>query len=384
MNRFSNTNSSGLLKLTWQFFAVFSIFAGLASCGGSASSGATEATGPTGATENAAILAVLDQSINTAAQDILPAGTDTVSMSTFWEAQVLKGFTKVGALRGYAYQNYPNVTSLSSLKTNTSDPTKTLLLITQVDHHAKTGDIVTVSGVTTDALDIPFRLLNGTFEITLKDSNSYYVKIPYAAVKRGEFLLNANLFYKYKECTGQQTVTQTPALATDPLTYFDGYESRVAKYTVENSLVGCSPPLATFTTTKYYAVNNPRSEKVLKYPFLGQRVEGGDFASLEKTFDLPATPLKSGDKGSIGTMKFYKASNKASQTGTALLSYEILKYSANAVFIAINLDYYNDNNTLVSNTTEIYGRDPAIDKEYKLIRMTVKYNTPRKNEIIVE
>jgi hypothetical protein len=179
-------------------------------------------------------------------------------------------------------------------------------------------------------------------------------------------------------------VTQTPALATVPVTNFDGYESRVATYTVENSLVGCSPPLATFITTKYYAVNNPRSEKVLKYPFLGQRVKDGDFASLEKTFDLPATPLKSGDKGSIGTMKFYKESNKASLTGTALLSYEILKYTTNAVFIAINLDYYNDNNTLVSNSTEIYGRDPAIDKEYKLIRMSVKYNNPRKNEIIVE
>jgi predicted RND superfamily exporter protein len=83
-------------------------------------------------------------------------------------------------------------------------------------------------------------------------------------------------------------------------------------------------------------------------------------------------------------MKFYKESNKASLTGTALLSYEILKYTTNAVFIAINLDYYNDNNTLVSNSTEIYGRDPAIDKEYKLIRMSVKYNNPRKNEIIVE
>ena len=384
MNRFSNTNSSGLLKLTWQFFAVVSIFAGLASCGGSASSVATNAAGVTAATENAAILAVLDKSTDSAAQAILPAGADTFSMATFWEAQVLKGFTKVGVLRGYAYQNYPSITSLSSLETNTSDPTQTRLVITHVDHRAKTGDIVTVTGVSADALDIPFRFLNGTFEITIRDSNSYYIKIPYAGVKREEFLLNANLFYKYKECTGQQTVTQTPALATDPLTYFDGYESRVATYTVENSLVGCSPPLATFTTTKYYAVNNPRSEKVLKYPFLGQRVEGGDFASLEKTFDLPATPLKSGDKGSIGTMKFYKASNKASQTGTALLSYEILKYSSSAVFIAINLDYYNDNNTLVSNTTEIYGRDPAIDKEYKLIRMTVKYNTPRKNEIIVE
>jgi hypothetical protein len=384
MNRFSNTNSPGLLKLNWQFLAVFIIFTGLAGCGGSAGSGATEATGPTGPTENAAILAVLDKSTDSAAQAILPAGADTFSMATFWEAQVLKGFTKVGVLRGYAYQNYPNITSLSSLSTNTSDPTKTLLLITHVDHRAQTGDTVTLSGVTADALDIPFRLLNGIFEITLRNSNSYYIKIPYAAVKREEFLLNANLFYKYKECSGQQTVTQTPALATDPVTYLDGYESRVATYTVENILEGCSPPLATFTTTKYYAVNNPRSEKVLKYPFLGQRVKDGDFASLEKTFDLPATPLKSGDKGSIGTMKFYKASNKAAQTGTALLSYEILKYTTNAVFIAINLDYYNDNNTLVSNTTEIYGRDPAIDKEYKLIRMSVKYNNPRKNEIIVE
>ena len=384
MNRFSNTNSPGLLKLTWQFLAVFIMFTGLAGCGGSASSGATEATGPTGPTENAAILAVLDKSTDSAAQVILPAGADTFSMATFWEAQVLKGFTKVGALRGYAYQNYPSITSLSSLETNASDTTKTRLVITHVDHRAKTGDIVTLSGVTTDALDIPFRFLNGTFEITIRNSNSYYINIPYAAVKREEFLLNANLFYKYKECSGQQTVTQTPALATVPVTNFDGYESRVATYTVENSLVGCSPPLATFITTKYYAVNNPRSEKVLKHPFLRQRVKDGDFASLEKTFDLPATPLKSGDKGSIGTMKFYKASNKAAQTGTALLSYEILKYTTNAVFIAINLDYYNDNNTLVSNSTEIYGRDPAIDKEYKLIRMSVKYNNPRKNEIIVE
>jgi hypothetical protein len=83
-------------------------------------------------------------------------------------------------------------------------------------------------------------------------------------------------------------------------------------------------------------------------------------------------------------MKFYKSSNKAFQTGSGLLSYEILKHTTNAVFIAINLDYFNDNNTLVSNTTEIYGKDPAVDKEYKLIRMTVKYNNPRMNEVIVE
>ena len=166
---------------------VLSICAGLVSCGGGASSG------PTGAAENVNILAVLDKSTDAVAQATLPAGTDSVSMASFWEAQVLKGFTKLGTLRGYAYQDYSNITSLSSLSTNTSDPSKTLLLISHVDHNAQTGDTVTLSGISINALDIPFRFLNAAFEITVRDSNSYFIKIPYATVKREQFLLNANL-----------------------------------------------------------------------------------------------------------------------------------------------------------------------------------------------
>lgn len=122
----------------------------------------------------------------------------------------------------------------------------------------------------------------------------------------------------------------------------------------------------------------------MKYPLLGQRVVGGDFGSFEKTFDLPSTPLKSGDTGTIGTMKFYKSSNKVFLIGSATLTYEILKYTTNSVFIAISTDAYNDNYNLVSKMTEIYGRDPLVDKEYKLIRTTVKYNNPRRNEVIIE
>jgi hypothetical protein len=54
------------------------------------------------------------------------------------------------------------------------------------------------------------------------------------------------------------------------------------------------------------------------------------------------------------------------------------------VFIAIYVDTYNDNYNLLSKTTEIYGKDPKLDKDYKLIRTTVKYNNPRKNEVIIE
>ena len=363
----------------WPLALACSLLIGLTACGGNASSG------PTGSAENVSILEVLNSVTSTTAPPVsLPSGTDSISMASFWEAQVLKGFTKAGVLRGYAYQDFKRLTLLTVPTANTDDGKSTLFLITHPDHQAQSGDTVTISGVNLDSLDVPFSFFNKSFEVTRRDANSYFIKVPYATSKRDVFLLNANLSYKYLECAGTQTVVQSPALTTDPITYLDGYEVRVAKYTVENSFSGCSPPAASFTTYKYFAVNNPRPGFALKYPLLGQRVVGGDFGTTEKTFDLPSTPLKSGDTGTIGTMKFYKSSNKVFATGSAILTYEILKYTSDSVFIAISTDAYNDNFNLMSKITEIYGRDPSVDKEYKLIRTTVKYNNPRRNEVIIE
>ena len=363
----------------WPLALACSLLIGLTACGGNASSG------PTGSAENVSILEVLNSVTSTTAPPVsLPSGTDSISMASFWEAQVLKGFTKAGVLRGYAYQDFKRLTLLTVPTANADDGKSTLFLITHPDHQAQSGDTVTISGVNLDSLDVPFAFFNKSFEVTRRDANSYFIKVPYATSKRDVFLLNANLSYKYLECAGTQTVVQSPALTTDPITYLDGYEVRVAKYTVENSFSGCSPPAASFTTYKYFAVNNPRPGFTLKYPLLGQRVVGGDFGTTEKTFDLPSTPLKSGDTGTIGTMKFYKSSNKVFATGSAILTYEILKYTSDSVFIAISTDAYNDNFNLMSKITEIYGRDPSVDKEYKLIRTTVKYNNPRRNEVIIE
>ena len=357
---------------------AFLIVLFVSGCGGSASSG------PTGAAENASILEVLNTSTSPINQATLPSGTDSISMASFWEKQVLSGFTKTGVLKGYGYEDFKNLTLLTVPSSNPADIKSTLFLITHPDHKAQTGDIVTISGVTQNALDVPFALLNNVFEISRRDANSYFIKVPFATNSREIFLLKANLAYKYQECVGVQTVTQTVAAPTVPVTIFDGYESMVAKYSVENSLNGCSPAMASFTTYKYFAVTNPRPGFSLKYPLLGQKVVNGDFASFYLPFDLPNTPVKSGDTGSIGTLKYYKSSNKAFLTGSSLLSYEILKYTSNAVFIAIYVDTYNDNYNLLSRTTEIYGRDPKLDKDYKLIRTTVKYNNPRKNEVIIE
>lgn len=357
---------------------AFLIVLFVSGCGGSASSG------PTGAAENASILEVLNTSTSPINQATLPSGTDSISMASFWEKQVLSGFTKTGVLKGYGYEDFKNLTLLTVPSSNPADIKSTLFLITHPDHKAQTGDIVTISGVTQNALDVPFALLNNVFEISRRDANSYFIKVPFATNNREIFLLKANLAYKYQECVGTQTVTQTVAAPTVPVTIFDGYESMVAKYSVENSLNGCSPAMASFTTYKYFAVTNPRPGFSLKYPLLGQKVVNGDFASFYLPFDLPNTPVKSGDTGSIGTLKYYKSSNKAFLTGSSLLSYEILKYTSNAVFIAIYVDTYNDNYNLLSKTTEIYGKDPKLDKDYKLIRTTVKYNNPRKNEVIIE
>ncbi len=350
----------------------------LASCGGGASSGKTGAVG------NAGLLNALDASLAASPITKLPEGTDSISMASFWEQQVVNGFSRVGFLKGYAYEDIQNLSFVATANGNTSDGKSTVLLITHPDHSAQTGDTVTFTGVTKDLLGIPFAYLNSTFEITRRDSNAYLITVPYASSRRETIILSANLYYKLKECEGVQTVTQTPAVATSPVTFFDGLEARVAKQTVENSLTNCSPTLKNFTTYKYFAIANPKYGATLTYPFIGQRVEGGDFASLDKTFDLPSGPLKSGQKGSIGTMKFYKTSNKTVLVGTALLSYEIFKYTSNAVFIAMLTLTYNDNNTLVSTMTEVYARDPAVDKDYKLIRTTVKYNNPRRNELVIE
>jgi hypothetical protein len=356
----------------------------LGACGGGASSGSTAAAANTNTNTNTNtnILNALDAS--STGTDKLPVGTDGVSLSSFWETQVINGFTRTGVLKGYAYQDFRNLEIKATAVSNTSDGKSTVLLIQYPDHNAQSGDLVTVTGLSKDLIGIPFVNLNNTFEITGRDANAYYITVPYATKRRDTFALTANFYYKYKECDGVQTVVQTPALATVPVTFFDGFEARVAKHTVDNTVNGCSPPARSFTTYKYFAVNNPKFGAILNYPFIGQRIDGGDFYSLDKTFDLPASPVKSGQSGSIGIMKIYKSSNKTVLVGTSYLTYQILSHTANSVFIVMTTTNYNDINNLVSTMTEVYGRNPAVDKDYKLIRTTVKYNNPRRNEVVIE
>jgi hypothetical protein len=164
----------------------------LASCGGGASSGKT---GPEG---NANLLNALDASLAVSPITKLPEGTDSISMASFWEKQVVNGFSKVGFLKGYAYQEFQNLNLIATANGNTSDGKSTVLLITHPDHNAQTGDIVTLTGLSKDLFGIPFAYLNGTFEITRRDANAYLITVPYASSRRETSMLSANLYYKLK------------------------------------------------------------------------------------------------------------------------------------------------------------------------------------------
>jgi len=111
MNRFLILTQLLARLQPWALALVCSLFFGLTACGGNASSG------PTGSAENVSILEVLNASIgtgtSTAPPTSLPSGTDSISMASFWEKQVLNGFSKVGVLRGYAYQDFKNLTLLA-------------------------------------------------------------------------------------------------------------------------------------------------------------------------------------------------------------------------------------------------------------------------------
>lgn len=155
----------------WPLALACSLLIGLTACGGNASSG------PTGSAENVSILEVLNSVTSTTAPPVsLPSGTDSISMASFWEAQVLKGFTKAGVLRGYAYQDFKRLTLLTVPTANADDGKSTLFLITHPDHQAQSGDTVTISGVNLDSLDVPFSFFNKSFEVTRRDANSYFIK----------------------------------------------------------------------------------------------------------------------------------------------------------------------------------------------------------------
>lgn len=337
-----------------------------------------------GTNNSQSLASQFDNVSNDAAQKILPSSSDSISMADFWTRQVTLGFSVTRSVVGYYDGPTKNISNAISTDPATNTTDSTFITVLDPGHGAYDGDFVTISGAAGTINGISAVVINNKFPITYINNNTYKISVTGQAAVKSTPSTNLNFVYKFKECTGSQLVTQTKAAGTTPKTYFDFLESLVSIYEVKTNLVGCSPSSTDFKTTKYFAKDNPRPGSSLVYPLLGQRVEGGDFSTFNRTFDLPSAPIKSGDKGDIGTLMSYVGSSSGAYTGKSKLSYIILKNTATSLFIVINSENYDSNNFLLSTQTDVYAKDTPASADYGLVKTTVKYTNDRKNEVVIQ
>lgn len=316
-------------------------------------------------------------------QKLLPDSSDNISMSDFWSKQALSEFTVTRNMSGYFYSKTKNLE-----RPIYTDPARNIggsntVTIFDQGHGAKSGDWVLISSIASPVNGILPENINKMFVMSVINNDKYEINVTGVVSVKSNPIVNSNIQYKYNECLGTQTVKQTKASETVPITYFDSIESLVSTYTVNTTVNGCSPSTSTFKTIKYFAKNNPRSGYSLPHPLLGERISDGVYSTFNKTFDLPAVPLKSGDKGQIGVLMSYLGSPGGTLIGKSVLTYIILKDSVSSVFIVINTENFDSNNTLILSQEDVYAKNLSINSEYNLIKSTIKYNNDRKNEIII-
>lgn len=358
------------------FYALLALV--VTGCGGGESNVAP------GINNNQSLASQFDKVSTDAAQKKLPDSSDSISMADFWTRQVTLGFSVTRSLVGYYDGSAKNIANAISTDPATNNAGSTIVTVVDPGHSAYNGDFVTISGAASSINGIPALALNNKFPITFINNNSYKIIVMGEATVKSTPATNLNFVYKFKECTGSQLITQNKAAGTTPKTYFDFLESLISTYEVKTTLDGCSPGSSDFKTTKYFAKDNPKSGSSLVYPLLGQRVEGGDFSTFNRTFDLPGGPIKSGDKGDIGTLMSYVGSSSGAYTGKSKLSYNILKNTATSLFIVISTENYDSNNFLLSTQTDVYAKETPASTDYGLVKTTVKYTNDRKNEVVIQ
>lgn len=258
-------------------------------------------------------------------------------------------------------------------------------------HSAKTGDTVTISGIKSDISGINKNLLNKTHEISDSFDGAYDVLVPSFVEPSMNSSIHANLLYRYKECYGVQTASQSELIKNDkysndtiaPPIYFNSIKASRVEQKVTTTLIGCSSSSSEFFTTKYFPYD-PKAIGLPSYPLLGQKIKDGDY-SIVDYFSLPPSNLKAGESGNIGVISNFTDSRRQNPTGKTLMRYEILPHTSQSVFIAIISETFDANNFKMSEMIDYYGKTPSILKSvYSLIRTKIIYNNNRRTEVVVD
>jgi hypothetical protein len=137
-----------------------------------------------------------------------PTGTLWGIARALWNWVTLSAYNllAVGTNLKYYIQNGPggafyDVTPLRILPTLATNAFTTTAASTQVrvnypSHGAQTGDFVTISGTTAAVNGISQATMNGEYQITYLDANSYYITVATAATSSGTPAVNATFAYQ--------------------------------------------------------------------------------------------------------------------------------------------------------------------------------------------
>ncbi len=309
-------------------------------------------------------------------------GSDTVDLVKFWDQIILDGYSRVGRITGYKYKDYLGINLEAEINDINTANEQVIIRVRQINHGAKTGDIVSFSGVKSPPFGFSAEVFNKSFEIFEAELDEYKITIPTKQInsKTTKFLGNAT--YRYKECTGIQSAKQQPLDNSLPELKFNSSIAIRTITVVETTLEGCSPAKSEFITEKYYSKFARQIIGDVRFPFLGQTIRGGASSLLNGDFNLPNGLLKSGERGSVLMMKNFTNFTRNEKMGNTVVTYEIMPHTAQSVFINFISNTFDESGNLIVTTQDIYGKSPTNSGlNYSLIQTLVKYNNNARTEV---
>ena len=192
----------------------------------------------------------------------------------------------------------------------------------------------------------------------------------------------ADLTYKYKECSGSQSINQTAIELFSTLS--DGSSLYRTITEVNTRLNNCSPPVSKFLTDKFYKKTSCINCSA-DYQLVKQEIIGGLYSEPESSFKLPTEPVKIGTSAVIGELKNYTTFNKVDYQGKSLISYETSFDGCCSTMIVVKSKTYDSGNALTVEVKDYYSKITSqIGVPFSLIRTVASYNNLKRNEMVIE
>lgn len=317
--------------------------------------------------------------INTVAQS-----SDTIDFAKFWDETVKTGYSRSGGITAFKFKDFSGLKLNSTVKAVDVANSVTTLKIYHVSHGANNGDTVFLSKIELMPHGLVNESMNGPFELFEVTPDFYSIQVKAVAKNMSATDFIADATYKYKECTGYQSVKQLPPDSSLPALKFGIVSAIRVAFNVNTSLVGCSPEKSSFTTYKYFTDGISSTGENVKFAPLGQDIVGGMYSVVDGPFVMPSGTLKSGSSGKIASMTNYSDISRANKQGKTEVTYSVLPHTAQSVILQIISKTMDNSGKVLNTSVDTYGKSTvATDPNYNLVQTVVRYDNLNRNEVAI-